>query len=77
MAQESPGQPSGDPWSAFGLLVAGVAFYGILGWLLDRWWDTSFLVVIGILLGAGLGTYATWARFKAPADEPPAGRRAA
>ena len=66
MAQETPGQPSGDPWAAFGLLVSGVAFYGVVGWLLDRWWGTSFLVVIGILLGAVLGTYATWARFKAP-----------
>ena len=24
MAQETSGQPTGDPWSAFGLLVAGV-----------------------------------------------------
>lgn len=70
MAQETPGQPTGDPWSAFGLLVAGVLFYGTLGWLLDRWWGTSSMVVIGILLGAGLGLYATWARFKAPPDEP-------
>ena len=69
MAQETPAQTSGDPWAAFGLLVSGVAFYGVVGWLLDRWWGTSFVVVIGILLGAGLGTWATWARFKAPSTD--------
>jgi F0F1-type ATP synthase assembly protein I len=68
MAQETPGQAPGDPWAAFGLLVAGVGFYGMVGWLLDRWWGTSYVVVIGILLGAALGTWATWARFKAPPD---------
>lgn len=60
--------PRGDPWMAFGYLVAGVLLYGAIGWGLDRWWGTSFMVVIGILLGAGLGTYQTWARFRAPDD---------
>jgi F0F1-type ATP synthase assembly protein I len=71
MAQASSEQPTGDPWAAFGLLVSGVAFYGFIGWLLDRWWGTSFMVVVGILLGAALGTWATWARFKAPPDPVP------
>lgn len=58
------GQSSGgDPWHAFSYLVAGVAFYGLLGWLADRWLGTSFLVVIGIVLGAGLGLYMTFLRF--------------
>lgn len=55
--------PRGDPWHAFGYVVAGVAFYGFLGWLGDRWLGTSFLVAIGILVGAGLGIYMTFARF--------------
>jgi ATP synthase protein I len=57
------GSPGGDPWHAFGYLTAGVLFYGGLGWALDRWLGTSFLVVIGILSGAGLGIYMTFARF--------------
>lgn len=60
--------PQGDPWLAFGYLVAGVFLYGFIGWLLDRWLDTNFIVVIGILLGAGLAIYQTFARFRAPAD---------
>ena len=57
------GSPGGDPWHAFGYLTAGVLVYGGLGWALDRWLGTSFLVVIGILSGAGLGIYMTFARF--------------
>jgi ATP synthase protein I len=56
-------RPRGDPWHAFGYLVAGVLLYGLLGWGLDRWLGTSFLVGIGILVGAGLGIYMTHRRF--------------
>ncbi len=60
--------PQGDPWHAFGFLVSGVAIYGFLGWLADRWLGTSFLVVLGILLGAGFGLYMTFARFNRPGE---------
>ncbi|MGZ5418135.1 MAG: hypothetical protein ACXWDI_13225 [Nocardioides sp.] len=40
--------------------------YGLLGWLVDQWWGTSFMVVVGILAGAGLGIYMTFARFNRP-----------
>ena len=64
-------KPKGDPWHAFGYVVAGVAFYGFLGWLADRWLGTTFLVAVGILVGAGMGIYLTAARFRvAPADPP-------
>ncbi len=56
-------RPRGDPWHAFGYVVAGVGFYGLLGWLADRWLGTSFLVAIGILAGAALGIFMTFARF--------------
>jgi F0F1-type ATP synthase assembly protein I len=52
-----------DPWLAFSYLVSGAAFYGLLGWVLDRWLGTTFLVVIGILLGVALGIYMTFGRF--------------
>lgn len=56
-------RPKGDPWHAFGYLVSGVFLYGAIGWALDRWLGTSFLVAIGILAGAGLGLYMTFVRF--------------
>lgn len=67
---EPPKSPQGDPWHAFGYLVSGVLVYGFLGWLLDRWWGTSFVVAIGILAGAGLGIYMTYMRFNRPSTHP-------
>lgn len=55
--------PAGDPWHAFGYIVSGVLLYGFLGWAADRWLGTSWLVGVGILAGAAMGVYMTWARF--------------
>jgi ATP synthase protein I len=78
MSQQDPStapreeRPQGDPWHAFGYVVSGVAVYGFLGWLLDRWLGTSFLVAVGIILGAGLGIYMTFVRFNTQQpDQPP------
>ncbi len=73
MSQQGPpssssGKPTSDPWHAFGYLVSGVAMYGVLGWLLDQWLGTSFLVAVGIIVGAALGIYMTWARFRSEGD---------
>ncbi len=62
-------RPQGDPWHAMGYLVSGVFFYGLVGWALDRWLGTSYLVVVGILGGAGLGLFLTWSRFKPPDEQ--------
>lgn len=62
-------KPKGDPWHAFGYIVAGVAFYGLLGWVADRWLGTRYLVALGILVGAALGIYLTFTRFRAEPTE--------
>ncbi len=64
-----------DPWHAFGYLVAGVAFYGVIGFALDQWFGTSWLVAIGVVAGAVAGLYLTWKRVAEPpeADEDAAG----
>lgn len=56
MAESSATSPR-PPSSAPSYLVAGVLFYGAVGWLLDQWLGTRFLVAAGVLLGGGLGTY--------------------
>ena len=66
---KSPSEPTADPWLAFGYIVSGVFVYGLIGWGLDSWLGTSFLVAVGILLGAGFGLYMTFARFNR-VDEP-------
>lgn len=62
-----------DPWHAFGYLVSGVACYGLVGWLLDRWLGTSWLVAVGVVLGAALGLYLTWKRLEVTQEQDPAG----
>ena len=57
MADSSASSPQPHSSSAPSYLVAGVLFYGAVGWLLDQWLGTRFLVAVGVLLGAGLGTY--------------------
>lgn len=47
--------PTQDPWVAFGRVTAGVLLYGAVGFGLDRWWGTSFMVAIGVVVGAALG----------------------
>lgn len=63
-----PQRNSGDPWHALSYLVTGVGMYGLIGWVLDEWLDTSFLLPAGIVLGAVLGVYLTWVRFR-PTDQ--------
>lgn len=60
-----PQRRSGDPWHAVSYLVTGVGMYGFAGWALDQWLDTSFLLPVGIVVGAVLGVYLTWVRFRA------------
>ncbi|WGL51247.1 hypothetical protein P5P86_14915 [Nocardioides sp. BP30] len=69
--RSSQDDPHGDPWRAFAYTVSGVAVYGLIGWLLDRWLGTSFLVAVGICAGAAMGIYMTWARFSRSAPPQP------
>lgn len=80
MSQQSPppatpddDRPKGDPWHAFSYIVSGVAVYGVLGWLADLWLGTTFLVAVGILVGAAFGIYMTFARFNTTASPAPQG----
>jgi ATP synthase protein I len=63
---EKPGGPGGGGdivWSILGTLVAGVLAWGGIGWLLDRWLGTSYLVAVGILVGAAGAFYLIIRRY--------------
>lgn len=51
-------------------LISGVLFYGALGWVGDHFLHTSFLLPVGIVIGAGLGIYLTIKRFQAQEPAP-------
>jgi F0F1-type ATP synthase assembly protein I len=60
-AAKSDGMNEGITVLAY--LISGVAVYGLLGWLGDRFLHTSFLLPIGIVLGAAAGIYVIIRRF--------------
>lgn len=67
---EPPHQPrSFDPWTAVGRIGGGVIVYGGIGYLLDRWWGTSFIVAIGVVFGAALGIYTVYASLRDTPDK--------
>jgi len=45
------------------ILISGLIFYGGLGWVLDRWLQTSWCLPVGIILGAAAGAYLIIARY--------------
>ena len=55
-----PEPPSGANlgWSVVGYLISGIAFWGFIGWLVDRWlgWP-GYGTMVGILLGGAAGVY--------------------
>ena len=55
-----------DAWAVVSYLLAGVIFYGGLGWLLDWWLGTRGFVAVGIVLGAAGGVWLVWLRYSRP-----------
>ena len=50
-------------WNVSANLLAGVLLGGGVGWGLDRWLGTGYLVGIGLLLGIALTLYYVWLRY--------------
>ena len=49
--KDPPGRGADVVWSIIGTLIAGVLAWGGIGWLLDRWLGTRYLVAVGIIVG--------------------------
>jgi len=45
-------------WTIFSYLIAGMVFYGGLGWLISRWTNLAVIFPIGMLVGLGVGVFA-------------------
>jgi F0F1-type ATP synthase assembly protein I len=63
--REPPGRGGDVVWSVIGTLVAGVLAWGGIGWLLDRWLGTRFLVAVGIIVGMAGAFYLIIKRYGA------------
>lgn len=55
--REPPGRGADVVWSIIGTLIAGVLAWGFIGWLLDQWLGTSYLVAVGIIVGMAGAMY--------------------
>jgi ATP synthase protein I len=55
-----------DAWAVISYLLAGVIFYGGIGWLVDWWLGTRGFVGAGIVLGAAGGIWLVWLRYSKP-----------
>jgi len=53
-------------WTALGYLIAGIGFWGFVGWLVDLWLGTRGIAIgIGAVIGAGAGIYLVMRRLGA------------
>jgi len=50
-------------WTIFAYLLSGLLFWGGAGYLADRWLDTTYLTLVGLLIGLGASLYLVWLRF--------------
>lgn len=57
-----PTGPGSDPWAISSTLLSGLIVWGGAGWLADRWLGTSFLTLIGLLVGMATGMYLVFHR---------------
>lgn len=50
-------------WSIFGYLLSGLLVWGGVGWGLDKLFGTSYLLLVGLIVGAGAAITIVWLRF--------------
>lgn len=50
--------------AALGYLIAGMAFWGFIGWLVDGWLDSGGIAIaVGVVVGMAGGIYLVVRRF--------------
>lgn len=50
-------------WTIIAYLIAGLGFWGGLGYVGDRLLKTDFLTIVGMGFGLGTGLYLIWIKF--------------
>lgn len=54
---------TGDGMVVLSYILAGLVLYGGLGWLGDRYFNTSWLLPLGLILGMALSIYMVIKRY--------------
>ncbi|WP_245160012.1 AtpZ/AtpI family protein [Blastococcus sp. CT_GayMR19] len=55
-------------------MLSGIIVWGGAGWLLDRWLETRFFTLVGVLLGLTVAIYLVVVKYGV-VDPPPGGGR--
>jgi len=65
------GQPTGTDigMRIVAEMLAGILFYGGIGWLGDHFLHTGFLLPAGLVIGFGLSVYLVFKRFRGGENE--------
>ncbi len=74
MAGKLAGAPvgSGAAMGVLSSMFAGLFFWGGVGWLLDQWWGTRFVIAIGAVVGLALSVYVVVVKYgRADLSVPP------
>ena len=50
-------------WTIVGYMLSGLLFWGGAGYLADKYFNTSYLTLVGFFLGMGGALYLIWLRF--------------
>lgn len=50
-------------WTIVGYMLSGLLFWGGAGYLADQYLNTTYLTLIGFLVGMGGALYLVWLRF--------------
>jgi ATP synthase protein I len=53
----------GALYSILGYLLSGLIFWGGVGYFADKFFNTTYLTLVGILMGMGGALYLVWLRF--------------
>jgi F0F1-type ATP synthase assembly protein I len=63
-AKRSAADGANTGMAALGYLIAGMAFWGLIGWLVDRWLDSGGIAIaVGVVVGMAGGIYLVVRRF--------------
>jgi ATP synthase protein I len=65
-APDESEQPASEvaAWTVLSYVITGPLLYGGLGYLLDRWLGTRFLVAVGLVGGMALAIYLVTVRYR-------------
>jgi F0F1-type ATP synthase assembly protein I len=67
-ARQGSGAETG--YAVIGTMISGMAVWGGVGWLLDRWLDVRVFTPVGIILGVAVAIYLVVARYGAVPSGP-------